>query len=82
MIFKLTLMIRCLVQKPLSFYISNSEKLFSKYNPEYGVKESEEWILEGEENIYKSVFNLVNHIDKISMEKELSIMIKTSVLLR
>ena len=70
------------MQKPMSFYISNSEKLFSQYTPEYGVNENEEWILEGEENIYRSVFNLVNHIDKISVEKELSIMIKTSVLIR
>ena len=70
------------MQKPLSFYINNSEKLFSQNNPAYGVDENEGWILEGEDNIYRSVFNLVNHIDKVSLEKELSIMIKTSVLIR
>ena len=70
------------MQKPLSFYKNNQGKLFSKYNPQYGVNESEDWVLHGEENVYQSVFNLVNHIDKISMEKELSIMIKTAVLLR
>lgn len=73
---------RCLVQKPLSFYLKNREKLFSDYNPEYGVNEEETWIFQGDENIYKGIYNLVNHMDKITLEKELTVMIKTAVLLR
>ena len=62
--------------------MKNREKLFSDYNPEYGVNEEETWIFQGDENIYKGIYNLVNHMDKITLEKELTVMIKTAVLLR
>ena len=56
--------------------------MFTEHNPRYGVEEDNDWRLEGDENIYKAVFNLVNHIGKLSHDKELSTIIKTAVLLR
>ena len=73
---------RSLVQKPLSFFLKNKEKLFTHHNLKYSVDEDESWKFAGEENIYKGVFNLVNHIEKLSLDKELSTMIKSAVLLR
>ena len=70
------------MQKPVSFFLENRDALFSDYNPEYGVNENENWRFEGDKNIYRGIFNLVQHMDKLTMEKELSIMIKTAVLLR
>ena len=46
------------------------------------VDQPDGWRFEGDENIYKGVYNLVNHLDKMSGEKELNTMIKTAVLLR
>ena len=43
---------------------------------------SEDWKLDGDESIYQAVFNLVNHMDKMSVEKEIASIIKSSVLLR
>ena len=73
---------RCLVQRPLAWHVENADSLFTEYNPSYGVQEHQDWRLEGEENIYKAVFNLVNHIGKLTQDKELSTIIKTVVLLR
>jgi len=73
---------RCIVQKPSSWYKENKDKLFSEYNIKYGVEEAEEWKLEGDENIYKSVYNLVNHVDKLTIDRELIAIIKSAVLLR
>ena len=70
------------MQKPHSFYAQNKETLFSGYNPQYCVDEPDTWRFEGDDNIYKGVYNLVNHLDKMSADKELNTMIKTAVLLR
>ena len=77
-----TTLYRSLVQKPLSFFLKNKENLFMEHNLKYTVNEDEDWKFAGEENIYKGVFNLVNHIEKVSLDKELSTMIKSVVLLR
>ena len=73
---------RCLVQKPSSWYIEHKADLFSEYNEKYGIEESEGWKLESDENIYKAIFNLVNHINKLTVDKELIAIIKSVVLLR
>ena len=46
------------------------------------MEEPDSWRFEGDENIYRGVYNLVNHLDKMTGDKELNIMIKTAVLLR
>ena len=73
---------RCLVQRPLAWYLEKADSLFSQHNPSYGVQEDKDWRLEGDENIYKAVFNLVNHISHLSQDKEITTIIKTVVLLR
>ena len=73
---------RCLVQRPVSWYVEKADSLFRDHNPSYGVEEEENWRLEGEDNIYKAVYNLVNHRDKLSFDKEIATSIKTAVLLR
>jgi len=78
----LMLAFRCLVQKPSSWYIEHKANLFSEYNAKYGIDEPEGWKLEGDENIYKAIFNLVNHIEKLTIDKELIAIIKSVVLLR
>ena len=70
------------MQKPASFFIENKAKLFSDYNPRYCVGEAAGWSLAGEENVYRAIYNLVHHMDKLTIDKELNIMVKTAVLLR
>ena len=70
------------MQRPLSWYVEKAGTLFSEHNPMYGVQEQEDWRLQGEDNIYKAVFNLVNHREKLSQDKEIATIIKTVVLLR
>ena len=70
------------MQKPASFFIENKAKLFSDYNPRYCVDEAAGWSLAGEENVYRAIYNLVHHMDKLTIDKELNIMVKTAVLLR
>ena len=70
------------MQRPLSWYVEKAGALFSEHNPMYGVQEEEDWRLQGEDNIYKAVFNLVNHREKLSQDKEIATIIKTVVLLR
>ena len=74
--------VRCLVQRPLAWYEEQAGSLFSEHNPRYGVQEDEDWKLEGDDNIYRAVFNLVNHRDKLTQDKEIATIIKTVVLLR
>jgi len=73
---------RCLVQKPCSWYTQHATSLFSSYNEKYGTEEEEGWKFEGDENIFKAIYNLVNHIDKLTVDKELVAVIKSVVLLR
>ena len=74
--------LRCLVQRPMSWYVERAGSLFSEHNPRYGVEEEDDWRLQGDDNIYKAVFNLVNHRDKLNQDKEIATIIKTVVLLR
>jgi len=73
---------RAIVQQPAEFFIKNKDKLFSRHDPEYGTKEQDNWKLAGPENIYKGMYNLVNHIDKLSEQRELEAIIKSAFLLR
>ena len=73
---------RCLVQKPSSWYNQHAASLFSSYNVKYGTEEEEGWKFEGDENIYKAIYNLVNHTDKLTVDQELVAVIKSAVLLR
>ena len=66
----------------MSWYVEQAGLLFSAHNPRYGVQEGEDWKLEGDDNIYQAVFNLVNHRDKLTQDKEIATIIKTVVLLR
>ena len=66
----------------MSWYVERAGSLFSEHNPRYGVQEEADWRLEGDNNIYQAVFNLVNHRDKLSQDKEVATIIKTVVLLR
>ena len=66
----------------MSWYVERAGSLFSEHNPRYGVQEEADWRLEGDNNIYQAVFNLVNHRDKLSQDKEIATIIKTVVLLR
>lgn len=73
---------RCIIQKPCFWFLKHKDTLFSTYNQKYGTDMSEDWKLDGDESIYQAVFNLVNHMDKMSVEKEIASIIKSSVLLR
>lgn len=46
------------------------------------MNEPDTWRFVGDENIYKGLYNLVNHLNKITVDKEINTMIKTAVLLR
>lgn len=70
------------MQRPVSWYVERASSLFSQHNPRYGVEEGEDWRLQGDDNIYQAVFNLVNHRDKLTQDKEIATIIKTVVLLR
>ena len=70
------------MQKPSSWYSQHADSLFTSHNEKYGTEEGEGWRLEGEENVYKAIYNLVNHIEKLTVDKELIAIIKSVVLLR
>jgi len=73
---------RAIIQQPAEFFLKNKDRLFSAHDPEYGTKEQEEWQLAGPDNTYRAIYNLVNHIEKLSEQKELEALIKSAFLLR
>jgi len=73
---------RAIIQQPCKFFLENRSKLFEEHDKEYGTKESEEWKFEGTENLYRGLFNLVNHMEELTLSKELDCVIKSAVLLR
>jgi len=73
---------RSLIRNPAEFYIQNQKDLFTNYDQKYGTNNSDNWKLEGENNVYQAIFNLVNHREEMSLDKEIETVIKSVVILR
>ncbi|XP_023322924.1 SET and MYND domain-containing protein 4 [Eurytemora carolleeae] len=68
--------------QPLDFFVTNESALFEGISPEFGINTPEGWKLEGKEQIYKNLYNLVSHTDSLPEETLLDILITSTVLLR
>ena len=73
---------RAVIQQPASFFLEGRARLFTEHNKEYGTNEAEDWSFHGRDHLYQGLFNLVNHMDALTPEKELDCVIKAAVLLR
>lgn len=70
-----------LKSKPVDFFTSNKEK-FEGVSADFGVNQDENWKLEGDMEMFKSLYNLVTHIDEQSWDEKVNLLIITVILLR
>jgi len=72
----------CIKREPVKFFVQNETEAFTGIKPDFGVKEKNDWKLEGAVQNYKSLYNAVSHAEGRSADAELDLIITTAVLIR